>query len=230
LHYCNEYRAASAGATDCAQGGGTEGTGCSRSDLAGSCRQGDYESFFYGSGVVASAAETVCPDGTFRPGGGAGAGGGGGEAGASGSAGTGGGQGSCTIALSGAYTATLECSAVLMDNGTVRISSTDEVTTFQVQISEVVSMFPATLTESSLSEGAMASISVATDGANGDIWNALVNRALYEDTGTFTLVIERVTTDAIYRRDDLHGTLDATLTGNAIAGTTGTVDVHVEMP
>jgi hypothetical protein len=63
-----------------------------------------------------------------------------------------------------------------------------------------------------------------------DIWSAVVNQPLYADAGTFTLVVDSVTTVPIYNRQEIHGTLDATLPANPKTDATGTVIVHVDMP
>ena len=67
LHYCNEFKGVGSESTGCVEGGGTPGTGCSRTNLAGSCKNGSYQSFFYGASGVTSAVDTVCPDGTYQP-------------------------------------------------------------------------------------------------------------------------------------------------------------------
>lgn len=220
LRYCNEFRAGTSGMTGCAEGGGTPGTGCRRSNLAGSCRNGDYESFLYGTGVVASAVATVCPDGSYEPA----------EGASRDSGAAGGGAETCTVTMSGAFIGERECSAILMSNGTIRISVVDGTSTFQLLISGVDAPPPFTVTESSIPDGGGASISVATNAALGDIWSVAVNQPLYADAGTFTLVVDSVTVVPLYNRQELHGTLDAVLPANPKTEATGTVTVHVDMP
>src|SRR4051812_6688117 len=70
LHYCEEYHGAAASDTGCPamMDGFTPGSGCSRTGVAGTCSEGRYQIYVYGSGVEASAVAAACPSGTFSAG------------------------------------------------------------------------------------------------------------------------------------------------------------------
>src|SRR5262245_51914874 len=64
LHYCEEAPGSGAD-TGCPSNmpGFTPGSGCSKSGVTGSCKQGAYRFYLYTSGASSSALATFCPDG-----------------------------------------------------------------------------------------------------------------------------------------------------------------------
>jgi hypothetical protein len=217
LHYCNEYRGAAGMNTGCAEGGGTPGTGCPDSDLAGTCDAGSYKSYFYGTGAISSAVASVCPGGKFE---------------ATGDSGTSSSSSSspCTLVLSGAYESSIDCYAVLYANSTpnLQIWSQPDGKVFQFKLSEVKTTAPASYSDTETPD-LKALGSVSPDYTDGKLWSVTQNWAGSPvDAGTFNVQIDKLNpyvNTTVY----VVGTVDLTFEPTTSSGASGTVDAHIEM-